>query len=90
MESWLAAAMPSLAGAAGLRYRQFVPRVLVLRVPWLVAALGAGMLAAKSIAHLGHFIGVAGVIVSGVVVLALVIVRRRAVAARRPSGPNRS
>jgi hypothetical protein len=42
VESWFAAAMPSLAGAAGLSYRQFVPRVLTLRAPWLAAALGAG------------------------------------------------
>ncbi len=88
VESWLAAAMPSLAGAAGLRYRQFVPRVLVLRVPWLVAALGAGMLAAKSLARLGHVIGLAGVITTGVVVLALVIFRRRGVAGRRAAGPH--
>jgi membrane protein DedA with SNARE-associated domain len=89
VESWFAAALPSLAGAAGLGYRQFVPRVLVLRVPWLAATLGGGALAASSLAHLGHFIGLAGVIATAVVVAALLAVRRRAVAARHDSGRHR-
>ena len=83
LESWFSAALPSLAGGAGLRYRQFVPRVLVLRVPWLAATLGAGALAASSLAQLGHLIGLAGVIATVVVVTALLTFRRRAAAARR-------
>jgi membrane protein DedA with SNARE-associated domain len=78
VESWFAASMPSLAGAAGLRYQQFAPRALVLRVPWLGAALGAGTLAAKSVAHLGHVIGLIGLVVTALVVVALVLFRRRA------------
>ena len=78
MESWFAAAMPSLAGAAGLRYRRFIIRMLAMRVPWLAAALGAGALAATSIAHLGHVIGLAGIIVTGFVVVALLVFRWRA------------
>jgi len=83
VESWFAAALPSLAGAAGLRYRRFLPRVLVLRVPWLAAALEAGALAASSLAHLGHVIGLAGLAATLAVVAGLAAVRRRAVAARR-------
>ena len=48
--AWFTAAMPSLAGAAGLRYRPFALRVIVMRVPWLAAALSAGTLAARSLA----------------------------------------
>ena len=87
VESWFAAAMPSVAGAAGLRYRQFVPRVLVLRVPWLAATLGAGALAASSLGHLGHLIGLAGLVATAVVMSALLAFRRHAVAAGRDSGP---
>jgi membrane protein DedA with SNARE-associated domain len=78
VESWFAAALPSLAGAAGLRYRQFAPRVLVLRVPWLAATLGTGALAASSLAHLGHVIGLAGVIATALVASGLLVLRRRA------------
>jgi membrane-associated protein len=78
VESWFAAAMPSLAGAAGLRYRRFIIRMLAMRVPWLAAGLGAGALAATSIAHLGHVIGLAGIIVTGFVVVALLVFRWRA------------
>jgi membrane protein DedA with SNARE-associated domain len=85
VESWLAAAMPSLAGAAGLRYRRFITRMLAMRVPWLAAALGAGELAATSIAHLGHVIGLAGIIVTGIVVVALLVFRWRADLGRRAS-----
>jgi membrane protein DedA with SNARE-associated domain len=87
VESWFAAAIPSLAGAAGLGYRQFTPRVLVLRVPWLAAALGAGALAAESIARLGHVIGLAGIIVTGLVGLALLVFRRRAGQGRTSEPP---
>jgi membrane-associated protein len=78
VESWFASAMPSLAGASGLSYRQFVPRVLALRAPWLAAALAAGTLAAESIAHLGHVIGLVGMIATGFVVITLLVFRRRA------------
>jgi membrane-associated protein len=76
--AWFAAAFPSLAGAAGLRYRPFAVRALVLRVPWLAAALGAGALAAHSIAGIGHVAGIVGLVASGLVVAGLVIARRRA------------
>ena len=58
--AWFTAAMPSLAGAAGLRYRPFALRVIVMRVPWLAAALSAGTLAARSLAGIGHVAGIAG------------------------------
>jgi hypothetical protein len=55
------AAFPSLAGAAGLRYRPFAVRALVLRIPWLAAALGAGALAAHCVALIGNVAGITGI-----------------------------
>jgi uncharacterized membrane protein YdjX (TVP38/TMEM64 family) len=69
--------MPSLAGATGMRYRSFAVRVLLMRVPWLAAALSAGALAARSLAGIGHIAGLAGVIASVVVVAGLLIARHR-------------
>ena len=85
--AWLTAAMPSLAGATGMRYRSFAARVLVMRVPWLAAALSAGALAADSLVMIGHVAGIAGLVASGVVVVGLLVVHRtpgvlRAVARR--------
>ncbi|HEY6786541.1 MAG TPA: hypothetical protein VI365_04440 [Trebonia sp.] len=75
--AWLTAAMPSLAGGAGIRYRSFAARVVVMRVPWLAAALSAGALAARSIAGIGHVAGIAGIAASAVVVAGLLIARHR-------------
>jgi membrane-associated protein len=84
--AWLAAAFPSLAGAAGLRYRPFAIRALALRIPWLAAALGAGALAARSITRIGHVAGIVGIAASCLVVAGLLIARRRAASARRAKG----
>ena len=75
--AWFTAAMPSLAGAAGMGYRQFAARVLVMRAPWLAAALSAGTLAARSLAGIGHAAGIAGLIASAVVVAGLLAAHRR-------------
>lgn len=75
--SWLTATMPSLAGAAGMHYRSFTARILVMRVPWLAAALSAGTLAAHSLAQIGHVAGIAGLIASVVVVGALFLAHHR-------------
>jgi hypothetical protein len=75
--AWFAAAMPSLAGAAGLGYRAFAVRAVILRLPWLAAALGAGALAADSITRIGHVAGIAGFAASGLVVTGLMIAARR-------------
>jgi undecaprenyl-diphosphatase len=75
--AWLAAAMPSLAGAAGLRYRPFAVRVLIMRVPWLAAALSAGALAARSLAGIGHTLGLVGLAASAVVLAGLLAARHR-------------
>ena len=80
--AWLTASMPSVAGGAGMRYRSFAARVLVMRVPWLAAALSAGALAAHSLARIGHVAGIAGLVASGVVLTALLVVHRRPGAAR--------
>ena len=80
--TWLTAAMPSLAGASGMRYRPFAARVLVMRVPWLAAALSAGTLAAHSLAQIGHVAGLAGVVASVVVVGGLLLARHRSTAIR--------
>lgn len=84
--AWLTAAMPSLAGGAGMGYRPFAVRILVMRVPWLAAALTVGALAADSLARIGHVAGIAGLVASCVVVAGLLVVHRpgvlRAVARR--------
>ena len=56
---------------------------LVLRIPWLAAALGAGALAADCIAGIGHVAGIVGIAASCLVVAGLLIARRRAASARR-------
>ena len=75
--AWLAASMPSLAGASGMRYRPFAARVLVMRVLWLAVALSVGALAADSLAKIGHVAGIAGLVASGVVVAGLLVAHRR-------------
>lgn len=75
--AWLTAAMPSLAGAAGMHYRSFVARELVMRVPWLTAALSAGAFAAHSLARIGHVAGIAGMVASVVVVAGLLVAHHR-------------
>ena len=75
--NWLTATMPSLAGAAGMHYRPFAARILVMRAPWLAAALSAGTLAAHSLAQIGHVAGIAGLIASVVVVGALLLAHHR-------------
>ena len=85
-QAWFVAAFPSLAGAAGLRYRPFAVRVVMLRIPWLAAALGAGALAGDSIARIGHVAGIVGIAASCLAVAGLLIARRRAASARRAKG----
>jgi membrane-associated protein len=75
--AWLTAAMPSLAGAAGLRYRPFAVRALIMRVPWLAAALSVGALAARSLTGIGHALGLAGLVASAVVIAGLLAARHR-------------
>jgi len=75
--AWFTAAMPSLAGAAGMRYRPFALRVAVMRVPWLAAALSAGALAARSLAGIGHVAGIAGLAASALVVAGLLAAHHR-------------
>jgi hypothetical protein len=73
--AWLTAAMPSLAGGAGIGYRSFAVRVVIMRVPWLAAALSAGALAARSLAGIGHVAGIVGLVASAVVVTGLLAAR---------------
>lgn len=75
--TWLTAAMPSLAGAAGMRYRAFAVRIFVMRLPWLAAALSIGALAADSLARISHVAGIAGLLASVIVIAGLLIVHRR-------------
>lgn len=79
---WLAAAMPSLAGATRLPYRSFAVRMLIMRVPWLAVALSIGTLAAKSLARIDHVAGAVGLAASAVVVIGFVVARHRPAAAR--------
>jgi membrane protein DedA with SNARE-associated domain len=80
--AWLTAAMPSLAGGAGIGYRSFTTRVIVMRVPWLAAALSAGALAARSLASIGHVAGIVGIVASAVVVVGLLAARHGPAAMR--------
>lgn len=82
MAAWLTASMPSLAGGAGMRYRSFAPRILVMRVPWLAVALIVGTLAAHSLARIGHVAGIAGLVASGIVLAALLVAHQRPGAVR--------
>ncbi|HEX6453645.1 MAG TPA: hypothetical protein VF060_29785 [Trebonia sp.] len=79
---WLAATMPSLAGASDMPYREFAPRLLAMRAPWLAAALWAGTLAADSLREIGHVAGVVGLIASALVIGGLALVRWRPQALR--------
>jgi membrane-associated protein len=79
---WLTASMPSIAGATRMPYRAFAGRLLIMRVPWLAAALIAGTLAARSLTVIGHVAGIAGVVVSVAVVLGLLATRHRRCAYR--------
>ena len=65
-----------------MRYQSFAARILVMRVPWLAAALCAGTLAAHSLARIGHVAGIAGLVASGVVLSALLVAHRRPGAVR--------
>ena len=89
--AWLTAAMPSLAGGAGIGYRSFAIRVVIMRVPWLAAALSAGALAARSLAGIGHVAGIVGIVASAVVVTGLLVARHGAAMMRaltRRKGPD--
>ena len=46
-------------------------------LPWLVAALCAGTLAARSLAGIGHVAGIAGLVASALVVAGLLVARHR-------------
>ena len=74
---WLTAAMPTVAGAVRMPYRAFAVRLIILRIPWLAAALSAGTLAAKWLGDIGHVVGVGGVIASLVVLACLLVARHR-------------
>jgi membrane protein DedA with SNARE-associated domain len=80
--SWLTAAMPTVAGAVRMPYRAFAVRLVILRIPWLAAALSAGTLAAKWLGDIGHVVGVGGVIASLIVLACLLVARHRPGAVR--------
>jgi len=80
--SWLTAAMPTVAGGVRMPYRAFAVRLIILRIPWLAAALSAGTLAAKWLGDIGHVVGVGGVIASLIVLTCLLLARHRPGAVR--------
>lgn len=82
MAVWLTAAMPTVAGAVRMPYRAFAVRLVILRVPWLAAALSAGTLAAKWLGDIGHVVGVGGVVASLIVLACLLVARHRPEAVR--------
>lgn len=86
---WLAATMPSLAGAGRMPYREFAVRVVLMRLPWLTAALAVGALAAHSLQAIGHVAGIAGLVVSVLVVAGLYLMHRRPGAVRVLLSPGR-
>jgi len=79
---WLTALMPTVAGAVRMPYRAFAVRLIIVRIPWLAAALSAGTLAAKWLGDIGHVVGVGGVIASLIVLACLLVARHRPGAAR--------
>lgn len=80
--NWLTAAMPTVAGAVRMPYHAFAVRLIILRIPWLAAALSAGTLAARWLGDIGHVVGVGGVIASLVVLACLLVARHRPAAVR--------
>jgi membrane protein DedA with SNARE-associated domain len=74
--------MPTVAGAVRMPYRSFAVRLIIMRVPWLAAALSAGTLAAKWLGDIGHVVGVGGVIASLIVLACLLVARHRPGAVR--------
>ena len=80
--TWLTAAMPTVAGAVRMPYHAFAVRLLILRIPWLAAALSVGTLAAEWLGEVGHVVGVGGVIASLIVLACLLVARHRPGAVR--------
>jgi membrane protein DedA with SNARE-associated domain len=80
--TWLTAAMPTVAGAVRMPYGAFAVRLLIMRVPWLAAALSVGTLAAEWLGEIGHVVGFGGVIASLIVLACLLIARHRPGAVR--------
>lgn len=84
---WLVAAVPSLAGAAGVPYSTFAVRLLAVRLPWLAGMLAAGAVAPGVAAGIGRGGGLAAAAVAAAAVLAGPAMLRRLpvrVIARRP------
>jgi membrane protein DedA with SNARE-associated domain len=79
---WLTALMPTVAGAVRMPYRAFAVRLIIVRIPWLAAALSVGTLAAKWMGDIGHVVGVGGVIASLIVLACLLVARHRPGAVR--------
>ena len=80
--TWLTAAMPTVAGAVRMPYPAFAVRLLIMRIPWLAAALSVGTLAGEWLGEVGHVVGVGGVIASLIVLACLLVARHRPGAVR--------
>jgi membrane protein DedA with SNARE-associated domain len=80
--TWLTAAMPTVAGAVRMPYHAFAARLLIMRIPWLAAALSVGTLAGEWLAEVGHVVGLGGVIASLIVLACLLVARHRPGAVR--------
>jgi membrane-associated protein len=80
--TWVTAMMPTVAGGVRMPYRAFAVRLIIVRIPWLAAALSAGTLAAKWLGDIGHVVGVGGVIASLIVLACLLVARHRSGAVR--------
>lgn len=76
--------MPAVAGASGLRYRTFLPAVLVGAIGWCALHIGVGALAGAAARRIEFLIGRGSWIVAAVlaVIVVVVVIRRRRSTAR--------
>lgn len=79
--------MPAVAGASGLRYRTFLPAVLVGAIGWCALHIGVGALAGAAARRIEDFIGrgswILAATLAAITIVVVVLKRRRSVARRR-------
>lgn len=79
--------MPAVAGASGLRYRTFLPAVLVGAIAWCALHIALGALAGAAARRIENFVGKGSWILLAAVVAIIVVVvilkRRRSTARTR-------
>ncbi len=74
---WALSALPSVAGARGLSYRRFLPRLILLRAGWFTGFFTAGVLASHSLGALERVGGPVAVAVSAAIIGVLLAAHHR-------------